>query len=93
MKYHLRLIILIIPLLAVLSACAVIRPRSLSKDVICPPPPSQDCYPKRFTGPVLDTISEGKERFMRIRPVEGLSTPVIDEWNISFLDDSSAWNT
>ncbi|NBO70383.1 hypothetical protein EBV26_07855 [bacterium] len=93
MKYHLRLIILIIPLLAILSACAVIRPRSLSKDVICPPPPSQDCYPKRFTGPVLDTISEGKERFMRIRPVEGLSTPVIDEWNISFLDDSSAWNT
>lgn len=89
----LRTLIFMIPLLVMLSACAVIRPRSLSKEVICPPPPSQDCYPKRFTGPVLDTSSVGKERFMRIRPVEGLSTPVIDEWNIAFLTDSSAWNT
>lgn len=80
-------------MLTILSACAIIRPRSLSKDVICPPPPSQDCYPKRFTGPVLDTNSDGKERFMRIRPVEGLSLPVIDEWNISFLGDSTAWST
>ncbi|MFM7543351.1 MAG: OmpA family protein [Ignavibacteria bacterium] len=93
MNYRLRLIVLIIPLLAILSACTVIRPSSLSKDIICPPPPTQDCYPKRFAGPVLDTSSVGKERFMRIRPVEGLNTPVIDEWNISFLSDSTSWNT
>ncbi len=81
------------PLLALLSSCTVLRPRSLFKDLICPPPPSQDCYPKRFTGPVLDTASQGKERFMRIRSVEGLNSPVIDEWNISFLQDSTIWNT
>ncbi len=89
----LRTLMFALPLIVMLSACAVIRPRSLSKEVICPPPPSQDCYPKRFTGPVLDTSSVGKERFMRIRPVEGLNSPVIDEWNIAFLTDSSAWNT
>jgi len=81
------------PLVALLSSCTVLRPRSLFKDLICPPPPSQDCYPKRFTGPVLDTASQGKERFMRIRSVEGLNSPVIDEWNISFLKDSTIWNT
>jgi outer membrane protein OmpA-like peptidoglycan-associated protein len=53
----------------------------------------QDCYPKRFTGPVLDTNSTGKERFMRIRSVEGLNSPMIDEWNVSFLSDSTIWNT
>lgn len=93
MAQLLRSLILFIPLLTLLSACTVIRPRSLSKDVLCPPPPSQDCYPKRFAGPVLDTVSTGKEKFMRIRSVEGLNAPVIDEWNISFLTDSSAWNT
>ena len=81
------------PLLALLSSCTVLRPRSLFKDLICPPPPSQDCYPKRFTGPVLDTASQGKERFMRIRSVEGLNSPVIDEWSVSFLKDSTIWNT
>lgn len=80
-------------LLALLSSCTVLRPRSLFKDLICSPPPSQDCYPKRFMGPVLDTASQGKERFMRIRSVEGLNSPVIDEWNISFLKDSTIWNT
>lgn len=93
MNYRFILIVLVIPLLAILSACTVIRPRSLSKDIICPPPPTQDCFPKRFAGPILDTSSIGKERFMRIRPVEGLNTPVIDEWNISFLSDSTSWNT
>jgi hypothetical protein len=81
------------PLVALLSSCTVLRPRSLFKDLICPPPPSQDCYPKRFTGPVLDTASQGKERFMRIRSVDGLNSPVIDEWNLSFLRDSTIWNT
>lgn len=93
MTYLFRILILMFPLVALLSSCTVLRPRSLFKDLICPPPPSQDCYPKRFTGPVLDTASQGKERFMRIRSVEGLNSPVIDEWNISFLQDSTIWNT
>ncbi len=82
-----------IPLVALLSSCTVLRPRSVFKEQICPPPPSQACFPKRFTGPILDTASAGKERFMSIRPVEGLNSPVIDEWNISFLGDSTIWNT
>ena len=93
MRYLFRILILMFPLLALLSSCTVLRPRSLFKDLICPPPPSQDCYPKRFTGPVLDTASQGKERFMRIRSVEGLNSPVIDEWSVSFLKDSTIWNT
>lgn len=93
MAYLFRILILMFSLLALLSSCTVLRPRSLFKDLICSPPPSQDCYPKRFMGPVLDTASQGKERFMRIRSVEGLNSPVIDEWNISFLKDSTIWNT
>ncbi|MEN9828499.1 MAG: hypothetical protein RJA11_1115, partial [Bacteroidota bacterium] len=93
MTYLFRILILMFPLVALLSSCTVLRPRSLFKDLICPPPPSQDCYPKRFTGPVLDTASQGKERFMRIRSVDGLNSPIIDEWNISFLMDSTIWNT
>ncbi|MFZ9977542.1 MAG: OmpA family protein [Candidatus Kapaibacteriota bacterium] len=88
-----RIVFLLFPILVLLSSCTVLRPRSLFKDQICPPPPSQDCYPKRFSGPVLDTASQGKERFMRIRSVEGLNSPVIDEWNVSFLWDSTIWNT
>ena len=88
-----RIILLLLSSLVLLSSCTVLRPRSLFKDQICPPPPSQACFPKRFTGPILDTTSAGKERFMRIRPLEGLNSPVIDEWNLSFLGDSTIWNT
>jgi hypothetical protein len=86
-------LILLLPFLIFLGSCRAILPDSVNKDLVCPPPPTQDCYPQRFIGRGTDTSSQGKSRFMRITQVEGLNNPLIDEWNITFLNTNEGWST
>ena len=79
-------ILLAIMCTCALDSCTILMEHSISKELICPPPPTQNCYPQRYIGNSIDTSSINKERFLKIERVNGLDNTIIDEWNISFLD-------
>ena len=86
-------ILLAIMCTCALDSCTVLMEHSVSKELICPPPPTQNCYPQRYIGNSIDTSSINKERFLKIERVNGLDNTIIDEWNISFLDKDNIWTT
>lgn len=80
----------VILLLILLSGCTIIK--APDKDVVCPPPPSQQCEPKKFTGLPMDT-SEAYRRiasdYFIFDPVSSLNTSA-NEWGLSFIDRKTA---
>lgn len=81
---------LIIIILALSTGCTIIK--APDKDIVCPPPVSQQCQPKKFSGTSMDT-SEAYRRiadeYYIFDPVSSLNTSD-NEWGLSFIDRKTA---
>jgi outer membrane protein OmpA-like peptidoglycan-associated protein len=70
-------------------------PITKSKELICPPPPPQNCRPAQWSGIPFDTIStiaNSSGYYLKIEPLVPLNTPR-DEWNVSFFSSKEAIET
>jgi outer membrane protein OmpA-like peptidoglycan-associated protein len=84
----------ITPVLALLafliSSC--IHQKVPGKDVVCPPPPAQNCQPLVWHGIETDTSASYREvadKYYIFSPVHSLNTPE-NEWSLSFIDKTRA---
>ncbi|MBS1538015.1 MAG: PD40 domain-containing protein, partial [Bacteroidetes bacterium] len=80
-------------IISLLTSCHL--PITKPKELVCPPPPPQNCRPQQWVGIPFDTIStiaNSVGTYLKIEPVVLLNSPR-DEWNVNFISSNIAAET